>query len=134
MIYKCKILLNKKRSSSRFPFKIGQYCTLQDDIAVKDDSKKLRVPVSREFWKIVDILKNGFLIKILNVRSLAEKSVVHSRIEHLSLQDIQAVHLNLPDLYDNLVRLQRENRNTYKPAQRVQTGCYQIPYIGEQRK
>ena len=66
-------LLNKKRSSSRFPFKIGQYCTLQDDIAVKDDSKKLRVPVSREIWKIVDILKNGFLIKLLNLRSLAEK-------------------------------------------------------------
>ena len=68
-------LLNKKRSSSRFPFKIGQYCTLQDDIAVKDDSKKLRVPVSREIWKIVDILKNGFLIKNLNVRSWAENQL-----------------------------------------------------------
>ena len=65
---------------------------------------------------------------------MGRKSVVHSRLEHLTLQDIQAVQLNLPELYDNLMRLQRENRNTYKPAQRVQTGCYQIPYIGEQNR
>ena len=124
-------LLNKRRPTSKFPFVVGQYCTLQDEVPVENESKKLRVPVSREIWKVLDILKKGFLIKILNIRTLAIKSVIHSRLENLSLEDIQQVQLNIPDLYDQLVKVQRDHRNTYRPAKRVPSGCFQIPYAGE---
>ena len=92
-------LLNKGRGLTPKKFAVGYFVLLNDGPSVTvDESRKLNFPGSKELYKIVSIQKQGFSLTLLNVRTHAILTVVHSRVSHLSLDNLLDFDLSMPDL------------------------------------
>ena len=55
-------------------------------------------------------------MRFQNLRTLGELTVVHTRAEYLSLDDINSYELGTNDLWNNLTNLNIMNRQTFKPG------------------
>ena len=68
--------------------------TLNDaaDVTV-DGSRQLFTPHSREIYQILEVYKDGFSLKLKNLISLAEGTVVHSRVDFLDAEDFNHFEL-----------------------------------------
>ena len=50
-------------------------------------------PRSQDLYKITEILKDGFGLKLKNLRTGSEQSVTHEKVRLLSLQDLVATNI-----------------------------------------
>ena len=101
---------------------------MENHSTTQDGSHKLNIPLNSQLYKVVRIDKNGFLITILNINTLAEQTVLHSRLKSLQLHDLESLSLSQPELFDRLVVLRRTLRNMYIPGRHTQSELYQIPF------
>ena len=100
------MILNLTKKENPFKvnnFMIGQFVTLNDENTVT-------VAGSHQFITP----HRGFSLKLLNLRTLCELTTVHTRVDYLSLDDINSFELGTNDLWNNLTDLNRLNRQTFK--------------------
>ena len=70
-------------------FAIGNYVVLNDGPTnTIEGSRQLNFPGSKELYKIVQIHKEGFYLTLLNNRTQAQLTVLHSRVSHLNLDEV----------------------------------------------
>ena len=81
-----------------------------------EGSRQLNFPGSKELYKIVQIHKEGFSLTLLNVRTQAQLTVLHSRVSHLHLDEILNYDIAMPQLYEKLVEMNVRRRNTFIPG------------------
>ena len=114
-----RILNLLKKGSGLKPkkFAVGNFVLLNDGPSITvDGSRQLNFPGSKELYKIVSVQKQGFSLTLLNVRTQAILTVVHSRVTHLSLDDLLDFDISMPDLYNKLVKMNIKRRNTFVPG------------------
>jgi hypothetical protein len=110
-------LAKKDNPNAVKEYKIGQFVTLNDpNLVTVAGSRQLITPHSRDIYKILDIAKGVFSLRLMNLRTQGELTVVHSRVSFLSLDDINSFELGSDDLWENLTRLNIKNRNTFQPG------------------
>ena len=64
-----KNLKNKGINKQIFPFKQGNFVLLKLDLPTEQGSKSNVTPKFRDVWKITEILKGGFGMTLINLRS-----------------------------------------------------------------
>ena len=57
-------------------------------------------PGSQDLYKITDILKNGFALKLQNLRTGSVQSVTHEKVRLLNLQDLVAANITEKNFYN----------------------------------
>ena len=82
-----KNLKNKKISKEIFPFRQGNFVLLKLDIATENGSKANITPKFRDVYKIQELYKNGFGLKLINLRTGAIKTCSHEKCRLLTLKD-----------------------------------------------
>ena len=98
-------------------FAIGNYVVLNDgNSTTVEGSRQLNFPGSKELYKIIQINKEGFSLTLLNIRTLAQLTVLHSRVSHLHIDEIINYDLAMPQLYEKLAELNVRRRNTFIPG------------------
>ena len=96
-------------------YRVGEYVLLNDlPSKTIEGSRQLNLPLSKDLYKIIKIHKEGFSVTLLNVRSLDEITVLHSRISHVDLNSLLSYDIGQPDLWDKLSKLNVKNKNTYR--------------------
>ena len=80
-------------------------------------SQHFLTPHSRDIYKIIDVQKGGFSLRLQNLRTLGELTKVHTRVDYLSLEDINSFELGSNDPWDNLTDLNRLNRQSFKQGE-----------------
>jgi hypothetical protein len=111
-------LAKKENAHAVKDYKVGQFVTLNDpNLVTVAGSRQLLTPSSRDIYKILDVMKGGFSLRLMNLRTQGEITVVHSRVSYLNLEDINAFELGSDDLWETLTRLNIKNRNTFLPGQ-----------------
>ena len=126
--HRIKNLLGKRVSDKKIEYKVGQFVTVQNQIPTQDGSQKLPIPLSSQLYKITAVNKEGFLVTVLNISTLAEQTVLHSRIKAISLENLDQYCLNMPELFDKLVSLRRKMRNMYIPGRQTGANLCQVPF------
>jgi hypothetical protein len=108
-------LAKKGRGFLPIVYRVGEYVLLNDlPSKTVEGSRQLNLPLSKDLYKIIKIHKEGFSVTLLNVRSLDEITVLHSRISHVDLDSLLSYDIGQPDLWDKLSKLNVKNRNTYR--------------------
>ena len=79
-----------------------------------EGSRQLNFPGSKDLYKIISIQKQGFSLTLINLRTQATLTVVHSRVSHLSLDNLLYFDIAMPDLYDKLIALTIKNWRTFR--------------------
>ena len=98
-------------------FAIGNYVVLNDGNSTTiEGSRQLNFPGSKELYKIIQINKEGFSLTLLNIRTLAQLTVLHSRVSHLHIDEIINYDLDMPQLYEKLAELNVRRCNTFIPG------------------
>jgi hypothetical protein len=112
--------LNLAKKENAHPvknYKVGQFVTLNDTVTVTvAGSRQLQTPSSRDIYKIISVMKEGFSLRLLNLRTQGEVTVLHSRVTYLSLEDINNFELGADDLWETLTKLNVKQRNTFQPG------------------
>ena len=120
-------LLSKRVSDHRQKFYVNQFVTLRDPNTIKGaNSSKLNIPGCKNLYKIVEIAKNGFQLRLLNIETRAEKTVTHNLVNSINLEDLEQIHFGRPELYSQLVALMRKKRHTYVAGSRSTGGLHQV--------
>ena len=98
-------------------FAVGNFVVLNDGPSnTVEGSRQLNFPGSKELYKIVEIHKEGFSLALLNMRTQARLTVVHSRVTHLNIDEILNYDIGMPQLYEKLVEMNVKRRNTFIPG------------------
>ena len=77
-------------------------------------SRQFITPHSKDVYTIIDVLKGGFSLRLLNLCTLGELTCVHTRVDYLSLEDIDGYELGTNNIWDNLTDLNKLNHQTFK--------------------
>ena len=94
---------------------MGEFVLLNDTPnKTVEGSRQLNLPLSKDLYKIIGIHKDGFSITLLNIRTLDEITVLHTRIKHMDLDSLLSFDIGFPDLWNKLAALNVKNRNTYQ--------------------
>ena len=101
---------------------------MQNQPTATDGGSKLNIPLNSQIYKIIKIDKEGFKVRLLNISTMAEQTVLHSRIKPLELSEMESLNLSQPELFDRLVKLRRQLRNMYVPGSHTNQELYQIPF------
>ena len=67
-------------------------------------SKQLLTPHSRDIYQIIEVNKKGFSLRLQNLRTLAQVTVVYARVDYLYLEDLNNFELGSQDLWDTLTK------------------------------
>ena len=87
-------LVKKENPNKIKNFTLGQFVTLNDENLVTiAGSRQFITPHSKDVYKIIAVLKGGFSLRLLNLRTLGELTCVHTRVSYFSLDDIDGYEL-----------------------------------------
>ena len=82
-------LIKKSKNGGKTNFRLGQFVFLSNDnIKTVKGSRQLINPICRDLYKIISTEKQGFSYRIHNTRNLAERTVVHSELRCINLEDV----------------------------------------------
>ena len=98
-------LLNKRGSTERQPFDIGQFVTIMETQPPGDNPNKLNIPAHSQLFKIRSIHKEGFSLSLVNVSTGAIQEVLSSNIKPLCLESLEQMTYSTPDLFRRLVKI-----------------------------
>ena len=100
----CYAKLNKKRieklskqkiQSFKPRYKVGQFVFYNEESQnTEDQSKQLAVPKFKDTYKIIEIAKDGFEIRLLNLRNGAERTCSMEKITQLELTDLLQLNID----------------------------------------
>ena len=96
-----RALLGARGSDKRKSFVVGQFVTISNENYAGTLIDKTYSPRNMNIFKISAINKDGFSCTVINVLTGASHEVVHSRIQPLSLIDLEKAHFGTPELYKN---------------------------------
>ena len=119
--------MNKKVCKERQTYIVGQFVTMQNQPTATDGGSKLNIPLNSQMYKIIKIDKEGFQVRLLNINTMAEQTVLHSRIKPLELSEMEFLTLSQPELFDSL-KIRRQLENMYVQGSRTNQDLYQIPF------
>ena len=66
-------LLRQKASTERYPFQVGQYVTITEDLPRGDNPGKLNIPAQSQLFKIREVHKEGFALSLINLSTCLSK-------------------------------------------------------------
>ena len=121
--------MNKKVSKKVTQYKIGNFVLLAGLTKTTKGSKSNVTPRSQDLYKITDILKNGFALKLQNLRTGSVQSVTHEKVGLLNLQDLVSANMtekniyNTPQLLENREYFQRGKSKLRLSLLQDQTDC-----------
>ena len=92
----------------------GQFVTLNSDSKEKGLVDKLYTPRNKSIFKILGVNKNGFAATIQNLLTGSISEVLSSRLQQLSLIDLEKAHYATPDMYKKLALLTGRLRKRFQ--------------------
>ena len=88
-----KNLTNKKVSKHIIKYEVGNYVLLAGITKTTQGSKSNVSPRSQDIFKVTAILKDGFGLKLKNLRTNSIQTVTHEKIRLLNLTDLVAQNI-----------------------------------------
>ena len=92
--------MNKGISKKVHQYKIGNFVLLTRLTKTTSGSNSNVSPKSQDLYKITKILKDGFGLKLQNLRTGSVQSVTHEKVKLLSLQDLVAANITEKNFYN----------------------------------
>ena len=88
-------LIKKSKMGGKTNYRLGQFVFLKNDnLKTVNGSRQLINPICRDLYKILTIEKGGFAYRIKNTRNQAERTVVHSELRNVNLEDVLFMEIN----------------------------------------
>ena len=113
-----KRIQNLTRRRGKFvdsEFSAGQFVLINDESQLGEECRgKLSLPLQSRLYKILEIHKEGFSAKLLDIIDGSKKEVLCSRLSNLSLEVLSEYNFSSPTFYHNLQRLTDSFRNKYE--------------------
>ena len=85
---------------------------------------KIASPRCQNIYKILEVHRKGFSVKVINVVTGAKLEILSSRLQELSLSDLEQAHFASPGLYKKLTDLTLKIRNKYQPGRQLPKGLH----------
>ena len=101
-------MLKKSHKGNKQTFRVGQYVLLKNDnLSTIKGSRQLIPPICRDIYQVISIEKGGFSYRILNSRNRSERTVIHTELKNINLDDILKMELDPKRFIQNLGKIIR---------------------------
>ena len=116
-------LLSKRGKFVENKFSVGQFVLINDESQLTAECRgKLNIPHQSLLYKILEIHKDGFSCRLLDILDGSKKEVLCSRLTNLSLEVLEEYNFSTPQFYKNLQKLTDQARNCYEAPTARNTG------------
>ena len=98
-------------------FAPGQFVLINDENRIDEECQgKLSLPRQSRLYKVLEVHKNGFSCKLLDIQDGSKKEILCSRLSNLSLDRLQEFNFSSPTFYESLQKITDKLRNKYEPG------------------
>ena len=102
---------------------MGQFVLINNESQLTAECRgKLNIPHQSLLYKILEIHKDGFSCRLLDILDGSKKEVLCSRLTNLSLEVLEEYNFSTPQFYKNLQKLTDQARNCYEAPTARNTG------------
>ena len=110
----------------------GQFVTLNNDKTEHSLLDKVYTPRNKSVFKIISVNKDSFSVSVRDILTGSVSEVLTSRVQPLSLADLELAHFGTPALYRRLALLTNKMRRKYQPGTQRSEGLKLLGSLPEE--